>query len=255
MEESRLSIAIITGASSGLGREFFLALKNEYEEVWLLARRDERLKEIAKERSDVKTRVFKADLSQECFTKVLEEELVKNGKKVSLLINNAGYGILSDFDKAETSSQTGIVRLNDEALVGVTSVVLRHMENGGEIINICSIASFAPNARMAVYSASKAFVMSFSRSLREELKKREINVMAVCPGPMRTEFLSCAGIEKGVSKNFDTLPYCDAKKVAENSLKCSKKKRAVYTPLAFYRFYHFLSRILPTELLIKLAKT
>ena len=129
------------------------------------------------------------------------------------------------------------------------------MSKGGEILNSCSIASFAPNTRMAVYSSTKAYVMSFSRALRSELKKRGINVLALCPGPMDTEFLSLAGIEKGTSHTFDTLPRVNPALMAEKSLKASKKKKAVYTNRIFYKFYRILAKLLPHSLVMKLAGT
>jgi short-subunit dehydrogenase len=129
------------------------------------------------------------------------------------------------------------------------------MKEKSEIINTCSIASFAPNARMAVYSSTKAYVMSFSRALRFELKPRKINVLAVCPGPMDTEFLPVAGIGKGDSFTFDTLPRVNPKKLAKNTLKASKKGKGVYTELAFYKFYRFLAKVLPHSLVMHLCKT
>ena len=129
------------------------------------------------------------------------------------------------------------------------------MCKGAEIINISSIASFVPNARMAVYSSTKAYVTSFSRALRYELKRKKINVLAVCPGPMDTEFLPVANIGKGSSHTFDTLPRVNPTMIAKKSLAASKKGRAVYTGRAFYKFYRFLSRIIPHKILMKLAAT
>ena len=250
-----MNIAVITGASSGLGKEFFLHLDKSYDEVWLIARRREKMEEIAKLREDIKSRIIPMDLMRDESLDELDLLFKESGACVGLLINNAGFGQLGYFDEMSTKGQMGMVRLNDEALVGVTSVALKYMNRGSQIINICSIASFAPNTRMTVYSSTKAFIMSFSRALRVELKRREINVLAVCPGPMATEFLECAGIQKGSSKTFDTLPYCDAAKVAEKSLRASEKGKAVYTPKFFYKFYHCVSKLLPTSLLMKMAKT
>jgi short-subunit dehydrogenase len=149
----------------------------------------------------------------------------------------------------------GMIRLNCEALTVITSITLPFMSNKSEIINSCSIASFAPNTRMAVYSSTKAFVMSFSRALREELKPRKINVIASCPGPMDTEFLSLAGIEKGSSFTFDTLPRVNPTIMARKTLKASKKGKAVYTNRIFYKFYRILAKILPHSIVMKLAGT
>ena len=120
--------------------------------------------------------------------------------------------------------------------------------------NISSIASFVPNARMSVYSASKAYVSFFSRGLYEELRPRKIAVTAVCPGPMETEFLSVGRIT-GNSKTFDRLPYCNPKKVVHGSLVASKKGQAVHTPRGFYKFYRVLSGLVPHAILVHAAKT
>lgn len=252
-----MKIAVITGASSGLGEQFALkidALRPEIEEIWLIARRKEKLLELSK-KINKKVRVLALDVTKyECINEYVEQ-LKETGAQVQILINNAGFGRLGDFDTISKDDNAGMVRLNCEALTVMTSLTLPFMDKGAEILNSCSIASFAPNTRMAVYSSTKAYVMSFSRALRSELKKRKINVLALCPGPMDTEFLSLAGIEKGKSFTFDTLPRVNPAIMAEKSLKASKKKKAVYTNRVFYKFYRILAKLLPHSLVMKLAGT
>lgn len=252
-----MKIAVITGASSGLGEQFALkidALRPEIEEIWLIARRKEKLLELSK-KINKKVRVLALDVTKyECVNEYVEQ-LKETGAQVQILINNAGFGRLGDFDTISKDDNAGMVRLNCEALTVMTSLTLPFMDKGAEILNSCSIASFAPNTRMAVYSSTKAYVMSFSRALRSELKKRKINVLALCPGPMDTEFLSLAGIEKGKSFTFDTLPRVNPAIMAEKSLKASKKKKAVYTNRVFYKFYRILAKLLPHSLVMKLAGT
>lgn len=252
-----MKIAVITGASSGLGEQFALkidVLRPEIEEIWLIARRKEKLLELSK-KINKKVRVLVLDVTKdECLYEYVEQ-LKETGAQVQILINNAGFGRLGDFDTISKDDNAGMVRLNCEALTVMTSLTLPFMDKGAEILNSCSIASFAPNTRMAVYSSTKAYVMSFSRALRSELKKRKINVLALCPGPMDTEFLSLAGIEKGKSFTFDTLPRVNPAIMAEKSLKASKKKKAVYTNRVFYKFYRILAKLLPHSLVMKLAGT
>ena len=251
-----MKIAIITGASSGLGREYFRQLNAaDYDEIWLVARREEKLNATAALRSDVKARVTPLDITKDGAAKMLADMVGEQGAEVGMLINNAGYGLLGYVYELSSQAQAGIVRLNNEALVALTAELLCHMKKGAKIINICSIASFTPNIRMSVYSASKAFVMSFSRSLREELKPEKINVLAVCPGPMDTEFLPCAGIGAGDSKTFETLPYCDPAKVVKGSLKASGRNKPVYTPRALYKLYRVLGKLTPKCIMMKFAKT
>ena len=108
---------------------------------------------------------------------------------------------------------------------------------------------------MTVYCSTKAYVLSFTKSLNFELRGTGINVCAVCPGPMATEFLDVAGISGGKSKTFETLPYCDPDKVAAGALKAASGGRNIYTPKAFYKFYRFLAKILPHSLVMKMSKT
>lgn len=252
-----MKIAVITGASSGLGKEYALAtsrLRPDVDEIWLIARRKEKLEDVASNLSK-RSRILSLDITSDSAINEYKNLLETENAEVTLLINNAGFGKLQNFDEISTENNAGMVRLNCEALTVMTSITLPFMTENSEIINTCSIASFAPNSRMAVYSSTKAYVLSFSRALREELKERKINVLAVCPGPMETEFLGLAGIEKGTSRTFDTLPRDNAQRVAENSLKASKNKKAVYCDHFFYKFYRVISKILPTSLVMKMAKT
>lgn len=252
-----MKTAVITGASSGLGVYFALEIdKNrpEIEEIWLIARRKERLEELAKKLTK-KVKVLSLDITKEESLEEYKTALKQENCEVSILVNNAGFGKLGNFDEMNNDDLSGMIKLNCDALTVITSITLPFMEKGSEIINSCSIASFAPNTRMAVYSSTKAYVMSFSRALRSELKRRKINCIAVCPGPMDTEFLSLAGIEKGTSFTFDTLPRVNPEIMARKSLKASKKGKAVYTNRIFYKFYRLLAKILPTSLIMKLAGT
>lgn len=250
-----MDIAIITGASSGLGLEYVKCIDKMHphlEEIWLIARRQDRLEEIAKT-TKIKCRILALDITKDEDIEVFSKTLKEIQPNVKILINNAGFGKLGYFDEIECSLNAGMIKLNCEALTVITSKTLAYIKSGGEIINISSIASFVPNARMAVYCSTKAFVTSFSRALRYELKRKKINVLAVCPGPMQTEFLPVANIAPGKSNVFDVLPFVKADVVAKKSLKASKKCRAIYTNLAFYKFYRFLSKIIPHKILMKLA--
>ena len=250
--------AIITGASSGLGREFAFAIKErcpEIESFWLIARRRERLTELAKELGEEKCFVLPLDLTSQESINEYHQALSDSVPEVKYLINNAGFGKLDDFENISAHDSGDQVTLNCTALTVITRETLPYMQKNGEIINISSIASFAPNTRMAVYSSTKAYVTSFSRALREELKSRKINVIAVCPGPMDTEFMPIANIKKGTSKTFDTLPRVNPKTVARKTLEHSSKKKAVYTPKAFFKLYRIIAKILPTALVMKFAKT
>ena len=247
-----MNTAIITGASSGLGLEFVAQLEEHFpniDEVWLISRSENKLKNAAELLKHAKARILPLDLCSDSDIEKLSNIIDVEKPDISLLINNAGCGYLSNI--GDTDYQ---VDLNVRALTAVTNIALPYMVRGGHIINMSSIASFCPNPRMTVYSASKFYVSAFSRGLLEELKPRKIKVTAVCSGPMSTGFLDIAGI-RGNSKTFELLPYCDPEKVAKGAYKAVIKGRAVYTPRAFFKFYRILAKILPQSLMVKFAKT
>lgn len=251
-----MNIAVVTGASSGLGAEFvkeIIKARPEIEEIWVIARRLDRLKGLSAALGE-KIVPIGMDITNEADIDNYKQMLSDKNADVKLLINNAGFGKLGNFCELSADINAAMVRLNCEALTVMSAVTLPFMTEGSEIINSCSIASFAPNARMAVYSSTKAYVMSLSKAMRFELKNKKINVLAVCPGPMDTEFLAVADIPKGASKTFDTLPRVNPVSVASNSLKASKKKKAVYTDMAFYKFYRILAKILPHSIVMLFCK-
>ena len=276
-----MKIAVITGASSGLGCEFVKAVAEQIcgnaprcrakfgdalkgiEEIWLIARRKQRLAELkekyeaefAKKGFEIKVRPLALDITSESSIEILERELRTADADIRLLVNNAGCGIIGNFDEMETKGQVNMVMLNNVALTAITSVALGFTDRGSVIINTCSIASFAPNPRMTVYCSAKAYVLSFSKSLRFELRKKGINVLAVCPGPMDTEFLSVAGIQKGTSKTFDTLPRTSPELAAKGALRAALRGNGVYTPRMFYKFYRVLAKVLPHGLVMYMSKT
>ena len=253
-----MSIAIITGASSGLGKEYVLAAARKHtsiKEFWLIARRTDLLEELKEKLpADLCVKILPMDLNDRASLTQLSALLEEEKPQVSLLINNAGFGKLGYVWEIDPNVQRDMVDLNCGALTALTSLVIPYMPAGGGILNVCSIASFVPNSRMTVYSSTKAYVMSFSRALREELKQKRINVLAVCPGPMSTEFLTRAHISKGASKTFDTLPYCDPKEIAVKSLKALEKGKAVYTNRFLYKLYRVLGKLMPKALMMKFAK-
>ena len=190
-----MKTAIITGASSGLGREFARQLTDIFPEIeccWLIARREDRLEEIAREMVGVETVCLPLDLCDSMSFTTLQEKLAAEKPEVAILINNAGCGYLGRMGETETAVQTRMVDLNVRAMTAMTNLVIPYMPAGGRILNTSSIASFCPTPRMTVYGASKAYVSSFTVGLSEELKRRDITVTAVCPGPMKTEFLDVA---------------------------------------------------------------
>ena len=253
-----MKIAVVTGASSGLGEEYVRVISEKYdeiEEIWVIARRTERLEALEERFPNKKIFPISLDLTKNDSYDTLASMLESEKPEIKILVNNAGFGTLGDFDTMDMNTQTRMVDLNNRALTAVTSLSLPYMKKGSFAVNVCSIASFAPNPRMTVYCSTKAYVLSFSKSLRFELKKKGVNVLAVCPGPMDTEFLPAAGIEKGSSHTFDTLPRVNPSTAAEKSLYYASKGRGIYTPRIFFKFYRLLAKVLPHGLVMHLSKT
>lgn len=251
-----MRIAIITGASSGLGVQFTRQLRRyfpEIEQVWLVARRRERLEELAGSLPGLDCQVLALDLRDQGSFAVLADKLAAERPEVGLLINNAGCGYLSDVGKGPLEPQLTMTELNVTALTAITHLALPYMGPGSRIILVSSIASFCANARLTVYSSTKAYVSSFARGLSLELKGSGIGVTAVCPGPMATEFVSVGRIT-GNSPRFEALPYCQPEKVVAGTLAAARAGRVFYTPTAFYKLYRVLAKLLPHGLVARLAR-
>ena len=251
-----MKTAIITGASSGLGELFTLKLEKyfpEIEAVWLIARRRERMESIAQKLKGKKVEILPLDLCDNGCIADFAEKLEQERPEIALLINNAGCGYLANVGEGDLADQTRMVDLNVRALTAVTHIAIPYMTSGSRILNVSSIASFCPNARMTVYSSTKAYVSSFTRGLATELRGQGIAVTAVCPGPMKTEFLALGNIT-GNSKQFERLPSSDPELVVEGALAAVKAGRVIYTPRAFFKLYRLLAKILPHSFVVHLAK-
>lgn len=180
-----------------MGREAVIQLANRFGglgEIWVIARRTERLEELCR-RVSVPLRVLGLDLTEEDSLESLQWELRHRMPEVKILINAAGFGKAGKTGTVDMAGETGMVRLNCEALCGVTHAVLPYMSDHGRILMFASAAGFLPQPEFAIYAATKAFVVSFGRALNRELRSRDIRVTSVCPGPVATEFFAAAGLD------------------------------------------------------------
>ncbi len=200
-------IVIITGASSGIGREFArnLVQIKETDEMWLVARRKDRLEDLAQELS-VPTRLFDLDLTRPEAIDTIGSALSSEYCVVDTLVNNAGFGTYGPFCETAPERELEMVDLNVRALTALCALVLPKMDNKSKIINVASLAAFIPLGNFAVYAATKAYVLSFSVALAAEVADRGITVTALCPGPVDTEFAKVAsnGARQFVLKGKDT---------------------------------------------------
>jgi short-subunit dehydrogenase len=197
-----MGIALVTGASAGLGTEFARLFAADGHDVVLVARRRDRLDALAKELSagekKVKTHVFTADLAAPEAVQKLVAELGRAGLEIDFLVNNAGFGKSGAFHETDEARQLEMVQVNVTALVALTRALLPGMvaRGKGRVLNVGSTAGFQPGPFMAVYYASKAFVNSFTEALWYELKGTGVTATVSCPGATATEFGEVAGNDK-----------------------------------------------------------
>ena len=220
-------VALVTGASAGLGVEFARQLQKRGHALVLVARRKDRLQALAKELGNA--RVVAIDLSKANAATKLMADLEANGETVDLLVNNAGFGLIGQFAKLDARRQREMIDLNTGTLTELCRGVAPAMIGRGQggIINVASTAAFQPGPKMAVYFATKAFVLSLSEALHEELKPHGIKVTCLCPGPTRTEFGDVAGF--GGNGMFDKLAM-DSAAVVTAALHGLDKNKAVVVP-------------------------
>lgn len=220
-----MRIAVITGASSGIGWEYVRGIdrSEQLDEIWVIARRRERLEEVAKT-VRTKVRPIALDLTEPESFDVYKRMLEAEKPEVSVLVNNSGFGVFGAFTERPLEQQLKIIDLNDKALVTMTYLSLPYMKKGDMIYNVASSSAFQPVPYQAIYGSSKAFVLSFSRALNMELKPRGIRVMAVCPHWCRTEFFDTAVTDDTiVYYNFFNTP----KEVVSTAVRNMKKGKDV----------------------------
>ena len=201
-----MKVAVITGASSGIGREFAVQIARKYgklDEIWLIARRKELMKEL-ENHLRVPVRIFAMDLSDDSDLHQFQEYLEEYKPDIKILINSSGFGKIGRIDSQDVIEQGSMIDVNCRALTIFTGICLPYISSHSRIINIASAAAFSPQPNFAVYAATKAYVLSYSRALNVELKERQITVTCVCPGPVDTEFFNVAGDSEGSTfkKNF-----------------------------------------------------
>lgn len=217
-----MRIAIITGASSGIGREFALvaAEKYKFDCIWLIARREDRLRDTA-DFIGTKTQIIPLDLSLDLSLKVLKEKIEKEKPVIHLLVNAAGFGKFGSVESQTDDDILGMVDVNIRALTAVTKMCIPYMAPNGAILNMASASSFLPLPCMNVYSATKAYVLHFSQALADEMKNSGVTVTAVCPYWVATEFIPVAqDAPQGDSVNnfmFITYPFSVVKRALEDS--------------------------------------
>ena len=244
-------VALITGASAGLGEEFTRQLSAKGHRLVLVARRKERLDALAEELGHA--RAIELDLSQPGAAGALMADLIRHGETVELLVNNAGFGLAGPFAELDPRRQREMIDLNCGALEELAHAVLPGMiaRRSGGILNVASTAAFQPGPGMAVYFATKAFVLSFSEALHDEAKGHGIKVSCLCPGPTRTEFRSVSGFNpKGPVGKISA----DSTSVVRAGLEGLRRNKAVVVPGWTNKIIAQLNRFFPRGVMRRAAR-
>lgn len=238
-------VTLITGASAGLGVEFARQCRAKGQHLVLVARRKDRLEALAAELGS--SHVIAADLARPGAPDQLVEQVKGLGLEIDTLINNAGFGVTGRFDKAPADRLLEMVDLNIRALTETCRLVLPFMvERGrGAILNVASTAAFQAGPNMAVYYASKAYVLSFTEALHQELKSKGVKVSALCPGPTATEFFDVAESAGSTLAKMATDPVA----VVTAGLKGLEKNRAITIPGLGNKIGAQSNRLLPRALM------
>lgn len=246
-----MNIAIITGASSGLGEEFALqidSLFHNLDEIWLIARRKQRLEKLAG-MLGTKAKVIQLDVADDMQMQLFQEVLDIASPTIRILVNCAGYGLMGPFEELSLVEQLGMVKVNCEALTRMTHICLPFMKKNSRIIQLASSAAFVPQINFAVYAASKSYVLSFSRALGEELRKRRIYVTAVCPGPVETEFFDIAE-RYGTTLAVKKMTIVQADRVVRDALRASFHKKPMSVCSLPIQAFLGISKVLPHSVIM-----
>src|SRR5947208_7706095 len=247
--------ALITGASSGIGREFARQLANRARTLILVARRSERLADLRDEllnrNPNLNVHVCVVDLADKAQIEFLIDSLAHDKIDVDLLINNAGVGDSGPFAKSDTARNEQMLLVHVVVLTSLTRCLLPLMiaKRRGGILNVSSSAGFLPIPGDAVYAATKAYVTSFSEALRAELRGTGVSVCALCPGPVQTEFQEVArrqGVQPRLGPKFVVVPV---EQVVRDALAALESDQPLVIPGFAMKFVMFLSRLMPMPLL------
>ncbi|MFO7968902.1 MAG: SDR family oxidoreductase [Candidatus Izemoplasmatales bacterium] len=235
-------LALITGASSGIGKELAIQLANKNYNLILIARRIDKLKNLRSKLKNVEVTIYQTDLSNiEQLNKLIDN--IKD-KKIDLFINNAGFGIVGESYNIPTENELNMIDLNIKSLHILTKFALTHMDSG-KIVNISSLAAYLPTPKLASYAATKAYVSNYSEAINYELKKanKPLKVLTVAPGPVKTEF-------NKVAKAKQKLKALDVKTCVKIIIKGIEKNKSLIIPGFKMKLLYFLTRLMPKKLIL-----
>jgi len=247
-----MSIAIITGASGGIGAEFARQLHKlaGIDEFWFIARRTEKM-EALRDELGVKAKIIGADLTTDGGIEKIRQALISETPKVKFLVNSSGFGNFGAFDEISEDETKKVIDLNVKALVVITHMVIPYMERGGRIIELGSGSCFTPLPYFNIYSSSKVFVLHYTKSLNYEIKKYGLKATCFCPGWVETDFLE-KSVANGNTHPKSMKPLLKCEKVVRGCVKASIKGRRMYVTNWYTKLQHVLFKLLPDRILTEL---
>lgn len=248
--------ALITGASSGIGYQLAEVFARNGHGLVLVARNKEKLRQLAdhlQEMFGTATKLISKDLSLKTSAQEIFDELQQESVRISMLVNNAGMDVYGRFYETDMAQELQMIQVNLVSLTQLTKLLLPDMrkEGYGRILNLGSTGSFISSPFNAVYSATKAYVLSFSEAIAEELRGSGVTVTVLCPGATRTEFQKRANMENVRLLRFGAM---DAALVAEIGYRAMMAGRRVVVPGVFNKAQVLLARLLPRTAMTKMAK-
>ncbi len=254
---TNMPAALVTGASTGLGREFALICARDGYDVVLVARSESQLQALGAEieaNLRCKVLVIAQDLTAQDAGRTVFETVARSGFSVEVLINNAGFGLVGRFWELDAARQMQMVQLNIAALTELTRLFLPELiaQRKGRILNVASTAAFQPGPLMAIYYASKAYVVSFSEAVHNEARDFGVTVTCVCPGPTKTEFAERAGMSS--SRLFKSGMAMTAKEVAEKGYLAMKAGKPLMITGRMNAAMAFLTRFAPLQFTASMAR-
>ncbi|MDJ0745292.1 MAG: SDR family oxidoreductase [Xenococcaceae cyanobacterium MO_167.B27] len=255
-----MSAALITGASSGIGTVFAQELAKRNKNLVLVARSEDKLQQIAEKLQaeyQIEIQTIKQDLTERNAVNNIFNQLESQQIEIDFLINNAGFGGYGSFPQTQWEDQQKMIQLNILALVELTYKYLPIMisNNSGRIINVASTAAFQPMPYLSVYAATKAFVLNFTEALWAENQNTGVKILALCPGPTKTEFFNEAGWKRFNSNSSEYQNADEPIEVVKTALQAIEEGKSYSVPGRFLnQVVTNMPRFFPREIITKIVE-
>ena len=251
--------ALITGATSGIGNGFAHALARDGINLVITARNEIRLQEVKNEleaRYSIKVKIISRDLSQPEASLDIFEFLKREGVVLDILVNNAGFNVYGKFEETDLDEEIKMMNLHVLAVTQLTKLFLKQRSRGADnmILNVASLAAFVPGPLVSVHFATRAYILSFSQALSNELIGSDVHVTCLCPGPVKSAFFGRAGMTDVRLANNKPIKIMDAQTVADIGYKAMKKRKVIIVPGYRNKIIAFMATRIPRALAVRITR-